>query len=246
MGFADMLIKLGIGYNTGQAVKFAGKLMRFIQQESRNASTELANERGCFPNFKHSIYTHRQKMRNATLNTVAPTGTISIIADCSSGIEPIFALSYIRNVLSGAQLFETNKIFEQQCRKHHINIDDLTAEISQKGSIKHIAKIPEEIKRIFVTAFDISPFDHLAIEAAFQKHTDNAVSKTINLPPHATVDDIREIYLKAHELKCKGITVYRYGSKPKQVLSFGSASNQKGIRVESEYAGGCAKNSCCF
>ena len=181
----------------------------------------LAEERGVFPNFKKSVYSAKGlKVRNATVNTIAPTGTISIIAGCSSGIEPLFAISFVRNVLSGTKLFEVNNLFEEIAKKEGFYKEDILSMIAKKGSLQSIKNIPENVKRIFVTAFDIEPLEHLQIQAAFQKYTDNAVSKTINLPESASVDDVGKIYLKAYELKCKGITVYRYGSKDRQVLSF--------------------------
>jgi len=221
MGFADMLIKLGIRYNSAEAVNFAGKLMRFIHKESVDASVALAKDRGVFPNFAKSIYAKDNlRLRNATVNTIAPTGTISIIAGCSGGIEPLFAVSFVRSVLSGTKLFEINPLFEAAAKKGQIYNTELLAEIARRGSLQNIKEIPQDMKRVFVTAFDIKPEEHIWIQAAFQKHTDNAVSKTINLPSDATVEDVRNIYLMAHKLKCKGITIYRYGSKAEQVLSF--------------------------
>jgi ribonucleoside-diphosphate reductase alpha chain len=253
MGFADMLIKLNIPYNSPQAVNFSGKLMSFIHKESVTASIKLAKERGVFLNYARSIYTKKNlKLRNATVNTIAPTGTISIIAGCSSSIEPIFALSFVRNVLSGTKLFETNQLFEEVAKKRKFYSRELLTEIAQQGSLQKIKNIPEDIKRTFVTAFDIKPKEHLQIQAAFQKYTDNAVSKTVNLPSDATVEDVRNIYLLAYKLKCKGITVYRYGSKPEQVLSFSFGEQPEPdfsaelITVGPEYSGGCIAGSCVF
>lgn len=247
MGFADMLILLGIPYNSGAAVEFAGKLMGFIHKESLRASAELAEARGVFPNFKKSIYARKKlRLRNATVNTIAPTGTISIIAGCSSGIEPLFALSFVRNVLAGTKLFEINPLFEEIARERSFYNKEMMIEIARQGSIQKIKGIPEDIKRIFITAFDVSPEEHLYIQAAFQRHTDNSVSKTINLPHNATPDGIKKIYLLAHKLKCKGITVYRYGTKKEQVLSFTEHANipVKIVQVESDYSGGCASAVC--
>ncbi len=253
MGFADMLILLGIPYNSIDALRLAEKLMRFIHKESICASMQLAKERGVFPNYKKSIYFKKgMKIRNATVNTIAPTGTISIIAGCSSGIEPLFAISFVRNVLAGTKLFEINPVFEETAKKEGFYKESVLAKIAKKGSLQSIKHIPEKLKRIFVTAFDIKPIEHLRIQAAFQKYSDNAVSKTINLPESATVEDIKNIYLKAHELKCKGITVYRYGSKDRQVLSFGAKEKKtnkhkkKLIVADSEYSGGCASGQCVF
>lgn len=253
MGFADMLIKLGIGYNSSRAVDFAKRLMRFIHRQSLAASVELAKERGVFPNFSKSIYAKNNiKLRNATVNTIAPTGTISIIAGCSSGIEPLFAISFVRNVLSGTKLFETNPLFEELSKKKGIYNGEILAEIARKGSLQSIKGVPENIKRIFVTAFDVKPSEHLHIQAAFQKYTDNAVSKTINLPSDAIIEDIRNIYLLAYKLKCKGITVYRYGSKDEQVLLFCYSEKVEPkisgqlITAEPEYSGGCVTGTCVF
>ncbi|UCG58867.1 MAG: hypothetical protein JSU70_05005, partial [Phycisphaerales bacterium] len=180
----------------------------------------------------------------------APTGTISIIAGCSSGIEPLFAISYVRNVLSGTRLFEVNPLFEAAAKQAGINKKHVLAQIHKTGSLQTVKQVPEGIKRVFVTAFDVKPEDQLRIQAAFQKHTDNAVSKTINLPNDATVEDVRDIYLMAHSLKCKGITVYRYGSKPEQVLFFGHEVDPgiSGgfVTADAEYSGGCVAGSCIF
>lgn len=253
MGFADLLIRLKISYQDKKAITFAQKLMQFVHQESLKASIALAKERGVFPNFSKSIYARRGlRLRNATVNTIAPTGTISIIAGCSSGIEPLFAISYIRNVLSGAKFFEVHPLFEEIAKKHGFYSKDLITEIAQTGSLRKIKGVPREIQKIFVTAFDISPAQHLQVQAAFQKYCDNSVSKTINLPPQATVEDIKKIYLMAYKLKCKGITVYRYGSKEDQVLSLSGPTSSSPvmqkelIMVSSAYAGGCSDDVCLF
>lgn len=247
MGFADMLTRLKIPYASQKALDLAEKIMRFIQSNSLNASSQLAKERGVFPNFGKSIYAAKKlKLRNATVNTIAPTGTISIIAGCSSGIEPLFAVSFVRNVLSGTKLFEVNPYFEQQARKMGIYNQEILSRIAGKGTLQSIKGIPDELKKIFVTAFDVKPLQHLKIQAAFQKYTDNAVSKTINLPADASVDDVKEIYLKAHQFKCKGITIYRYGSKTEQVLSFSQTEKEKFVTAEPEYSGGCAAGECVF
>jgi ribonucleoside-diphosphate reductase alpha chain len=253
MGFADLLVKLSIPYTDAKALKFASQLMKFFHDESLQASQALAQERGAFPNYPKSIYPKKNlKLRNATVNTVAPTGTISIIAGCSSGIEPLFALSYVRNVLSGTKLFETHPLFEQEIERRGLYSKELMAKIGKSGSIQQIEELPNELKKVFVTAFDVPPFQHLKIQATFQKYTDNSVSKTINLPQDATVEDIRNIYLQAHKLKCKGITVYRYGTKKDQVLSFdtrseaGMSDSSNFITAESEYSGGCLSGLCPF
>lgn len=253
MGFADMLIMLGIPYNSQEALNLAGELMRFIHSQSIEASVRLAEERGVFPNFDKSIYVEKGlRLRNATVNTIAPTGTISIIAGCSSSIEPLFAISFVRNVLSGTKLFETNTLFEEIAKREGFYKEEILSQIAKKGSLQTIKNIPSKFKRIFATAFDIKPIEHLQIQAAFQKYTDNAVSKTINLPESASISEVRKIYLKAHELKCKGITIYRYGSKNQQVLSFGAKekkaikNGKKPIIADSEYSGGCAVGECAF
>jgi ribonucleoside-diphosphate reductase alpha chain len=253
MGFADMLIKLGIPYNEESAVQMAGKIMKFFRDASWKASQALARERGVFSNHKESIYPKKNmSMRHATVNTVAPTGTISIIANCSSGIEPLFALSFVRNVLSGRKLYEIHSLFEEELRMRGLYSKDLLGEVGKVGSVRDIKWLPPDIRNVFVTAFDVPPKHHLAIQAAFQKYTDNSVSKTINLPFDSTVEDVRRIYHMAHELKCKGITIYRYETKKNQVLSFDSKIGEERedvldfITAESEYAGGCHSGTCPF
>ncbi len=219
MGFAEMLIKLGIRYDSDEAVRIAEKVMKFIDEEARRESIELAIRKGSFPNFKGSIYDGKySEIRNATVTTIAPTGTISIIAGCSSGIEPLFAIAFYRDILEGTKLLEVNTIFEEIARKEGFYSDKLIEEIAKTGSMRHVKNIPDKIKRLFVTALEINPVQHVKIQAAFQKYVDNSVSKTINLPKTATVEDVRKVYLLAHQLKCKGITIYRYGSKKQQVL----------------------------
>jgi ribonucleoside-diphosphate reductase alpha chain len=253
MGFADMLVRLGVSYADEEALRLGSKIMRFFREESLKASQNLAKERGVFLNYEKSVYPKKNlRLRNATLNTVAPTGTISIIAGCSSGIEPLFALNYVRNVLSGRKLFEMNPLFEEELQKKGLYSKELLAETGKSGSIQGVSKLPSGLKRVFVTAFDINPAQHLKIQAAFQKYTDNSVSKTINLPPDASVEDVRHIYLLAHELKCKGITIYRYGTKRNQVLSFDTRTAEESgedfnfITAESEYSGGCHSGWCPF
>ncbi|MCP8315638.1 MAG: adenosylcobalamin-dependent ribonucleoside-diphosphate reductase, partial [archaeon] len=220
MGFADMLIKLGITYDSEEAINLAEKVMKIIQEESRKISSELAEARGCFPNFKGSIYDVQGgiKSRNASLTTIAPTGTISIIAGCSSGIEPLYAICYTRNVLDGQRLIETNPLFERIAKEEGFYSEELMREIAEKGSLRGINGIPEHIKKIFVIAHDIAPEWHIKMQAAFQKYTDNAVSKTVNFPNSAKVDDIRRVYMLAYKLGCKGVTVYRDASREEQVL----------------------------
>jgi len=240
MGFADMLLILGVPYNSKKALSLAQELMAFIEKEARQASEKLGMEKGSFPNFKRSTLTGYKAMRNATVTTIAPTGTISIIAGCSSGIEPLFAISYVRSVMD-THLIETNPIFEKIAKEKGFYSRKLMVEIAKKGSLQDLKEVPKEIKKIFVTAFDIEPEWHIKMQAAFQKHTDNAVSKTVNLPNNATIEDVRKIFLLAHKLKCKGITIYRYGSKNQQVLNIGEY-----INVKDEYSGGCLATECAF
>jgi ribonucleoside-diphosphate reductase alpha chain len=249
MGFADMLIKLGVPYDSEQALNVGENVMKFIEEEGHKKSMELGEERGSFPNFEGSIWKDKYSaMRNSTVTTVAPTGTISIIAGCSSGIEPIFAISFIRNVLSGTRLFETNPLFETMSKERGFYTAKLLEEIAKTGSVQKIEGVPEDIKKLFVTALDIKPEWHVRMQAAFQKYTDNAVSKTVNLPTDATVEDVRKIYDSAWKLKCKGVTVFRYGSKPEQVLYIGEIKTEKGkfVALEPEYAGGCPTKNCPF
>ncbi len=253
MGFAEMLIKLGISYNSREGVSIAENIMKFITREAREKSKKLAKLRGVFPNFKGSIWDKRKiRMRNACLTTIAPTGTISTIAGCSSGIEPLFAISYVRRILEGTQFLETNGLFEEIAKEKGFYDKKLLMEIAKKGSIRHMKKIPPSVRKIFVTAFDISPEWHVKMQAAFQKHTDNAVSKTVNLPYEATVEEVEKVYKLAFKLGCKGVTVYRYGSKPQQVLYLGPAPKRVGeeeagyVSVDSEYAGGCPAPYCLF
>ncbi|RLG99229.1 ribonucleotide-diphosphate reductase subunit alpha [Candidatus Bathyarchaeota archaeon] len=249
MGFADMLIKLGIPYNSEKALSLAEKIMKFISGEARKKSVELGEERGSFPNFDKSIWKDKYStMRNATVTTIAPTGSISIIAGCSSGIEPLFAISFIRNVLGGKRLFEINPLFELVAKERGFYSAKLFEEVAKTGSIQKIDGIPEDVKKVFVTALDISPEWHVRMQAAFQKYTDNAVSKTVNLPCEATVEDVRKVFELAWKLKCKGVTVFRYGSKPEQVLYIGEVKTEKKrfVAAEAEYAGGCPTKTCPF
>ena len=249
MGFADMLIKLGIPYDSEEALKKGEEIMRFVEEEGHKRSEELGEERGSFPNFEGSIWKGKHRaLRNSTVTTVAPTGTISIVAGCSSGIEPIFAISFIRNVLSGTRLFETNPLFEMMAKERGFYSAKLLEDIARTGSVQNIGGVPNDIKRLFVTALDIQSEWHVRMQAVFQKYTDNAVSKTVNLPAEATVDDVRKIYDMAWKLKCKGVTVFRYGSKPEQVLYIGEIKTDKGkfVSLEPEFAGGCLTQNCPF
>lgn len=224
MGFADMLMALDIPYDSDEAVATAEEVMAFIQKESKDASADLAKKRGNFPNFKGSIYDPDQGgaypfMRNATTTTIAPTGTISILAGCSSGVEPVFAISFVRKVLDGEELLEVHPLFQKVAQERKFYSDSLMKKIASRGSLQSFPEIPEEVRRTFVTAHDISPEWHIRIQAAFQKFTDNAVSKTINFPNSATPDDIYNAYFQAFKAGCKGLTVYRDGSREAQVLN---------------------------
>jgi ribonucleoside-diphosphate reductase alpha chain len=233
MGFAEMLIKAGIPYDSPEALSMAEDVMALIRERAREESVKLAELKGSFPNFRGSLWEARgfKKIRNATLTTVAPTGTISLIAGVSSGIEPLFALCYIRNVMEGTRLLEKNPLFEAYARETGYYNEGLMTEIAKKGSIRDIDAVPEDARKLFTTAFDIEPEWHIKMQAAFQRYTDNAVSKTVNLPEHASLQDVRDIYMLSYDLGCKGITIYRYGSQAGQVLSFGGESVDGGDRV---------------
>ncbi len=240
MGFADMLVKIGVRYDSLKALKIALRLMGFIDREAHNKSAQLAKERGVFPNFKRSRL--NKKIRNCACTTIAPTGTIGIIAGCSSGIEPLFAVAFVREVMEGKRLFEVNKEFQTLAIKKGFYSEALIKRIARQGNLKGI-NIPKKIKELFKTALEIKPEWHIKIQAAFQSHTDNAVSKTINLPYSATVGDVKKAYLSAYKLKCKGITVYRYGSKPSQVLYLGKG--EKYTKASMEFTGGTCIGAVC-
>jgi ribonucleoside-diphosphate reductase alpha chain len=241
MGFADLLFQLNIPYNSEAALQTADELMAFIQEKAHAASRELAARRGAFLNFERSRYAENglTPLRNATLTTIAPTGTLSIIANCSSGIEPLFALSFVRHVMDNDRLLEINPVFEAVARQRGFYSPELMAQIAESSSIRDIDGIPRDVKEVFVTAHDVSPEWHVRMQAVFQKHTDNAVSKTVNLPRDATVDDVRKIYDLAYQLGCKGVTIYRDGSKENQVLSTGATQrDQTPVRERPETLGG--------
>ncbi|MBN2070560.1 MAG: vitamin B12-dependent ribonucleotide reductase [Candidatus Krumholzibacteriota bacterium] len=226
MGFADMLVQLGIPYDSDEALEVAEEVMGFIQKESRDVSIELAEERGAFPNFKGSVYDTKgaPKVRNSTTTTIAPTGTLSIIAGCSSGVEPLFAIAFIRNVMDNDELVEVNPMFRKIAVEEGFDGEELMKKIAREGTVQGIEEVPEKWRRIFVTAHDIKPEWHIKMQAAFQKYTDNAVSKTVNFPKSATRKDVEEVYLKAYELDCKGVTIYRDGSREEQVLNIGKVN----------------------
>ena len=232
MGFADMLYQMGIPYNSAEALSLAEKVMSFIQEESKKASTVLAEERGVFPNFGRSVFKDRRncRYRNATTTTIAPTGTVSIIAGCSSGIEPLFGLSFSRNVMDADGLTEINPYFEMVARERGFFSGELMDRVAESGTLREIEEIPADVKEVFVTAHDISPEWHVKMQAAFQHYTDNGVSKTVNLPHDATLADVLKIYNLAYELGCKGVTIYRDGSKDRQVLSFKNGNDNNDFR----------------
>lgn len=244
MGFADALAALGLPYDSEEGIAFGERLMGFIQEHAWETSRALARERGAFPNFERSLRDRpgAAKVRNATVTSIAPTGTISIIAGCSSGIEPLFAITYIRSVMDGTQLLETNAEFERLAKRRGFHSPALMEKIAKSGGVRGLAEVPQDVRRIFATDFDIAPEWHVRMQAAFQRHCDNAVSKTINLPQNATVDDVAKAFRLAYALKCKGITVFRYGSKGEQVLYRGSDG---GIHASPEYAGGCPDPAVC-
>ncbi|MCI0496974.1 MAG: vitamin B12-dependent ribonucleotide reductase [Thermoplasmata archaeon] len=235
MGFADMLIKLDIPYDSEEALKVSEEVMAFISEEGTAMSRELAARRGSFPNFERSTFAGGEPVRNATITTIAPTGTISMIADVSSGIEPLFAVAFVKKVLEGEELLYVNEEFDFMSRRSGFHTEELMRTVARVGRIGEIDGIPDGVKALFKTALEIDPRWHVRVQAAFQMHTDNAVSKTINFPNGATVEDVRAAYLLAYRLGCKGITVYRDGSRTTQVLS--TKAEKKGKREEEGVAG---------
>lgn len=223
MGFADMLIQLGIPYDSEEAVDLAEKVMKFVSREAVHASEELAEKRGPFPNFHRSIYSENglPPRRNATTTTIAPTGTISLIAGCSSGIEPLFAVAFARNVLDDERLVDVNPVFEHTAKREAFYTDALLEKILEAGSVKGMEEVPECWRRVFVTSHDISPEWHIRMQSVFQKYTENSVSKTVNFPAEATEEDVHKAFLLAFELGCKGVTIYRDRSRDHQVLQKG-------------------------
>jgi len=228
MGWADSLIQLKIPYNTPEAIALGERVMKFINDEGHGASKKLVGKRGPFPNFTGSIYDKpgQEPIRNATITTIAPTGTISIIANASSGVEPLFAVSFVRQVMDKNILVEVNPAFESLARERGFYSQELMEQIARHGTIQDLTEIPEDVRRIFVTAHDITPEDHINMQAAFQKYTDNAVSKTVNFPHTATIQDVEKVYLLAYSLGCKGATIYRDGSRDEQVLSTGKTEEK--------------------
>jgi ribonucleoside-diphosphate reductase alpha chain len=227
MGWADLLLYLGMPYGSHESLSLAKKLMEFIQSKSHEVSQELAIKRGPFPNFKNSIYADGMPIRNATTTTIAPTGTIGIIASASGGIEPVFALVYKRaQCLDNEEMYEINPYFANLAKEKGFYSAKLVDEIAQKGSIAEFKEIPDEIRKVFVTSYDITPKDHVKMQAAFQKFTDNAVSKTVNLPNSATKEDVKKVYILSYKTDCKGVTVYRDGSRDVQVLNLANKKEE--------------------
>ena len=227
MGFADMLLYMGVPYNSEEGVALAQEIMDTINTIGHQESEKLAESRGAFPLFDQSIYKDGKPIRNATVTTIAPTGTLSIIAGVSSGVEPVFAYAYIRNVMDNTHLIETNQILKDKLVEAGIYSEALMKQIVEQGSLAHVDGIPEEIKRVFVCAHDVSPIWHVKMQAAFQQYTDNAVSKTVNFPNSATKAEVAEVYRLAYTLGCKGTTIYRDGSRNEQVLNIGKVNDGK-------------------
>ncbi|MBI4578483.1 MAG: adenosylcobalamin-dependent ribonucleoside-diphosphate reductase [Planctomycetes bacterium] len=226
MGFADALYKLNVRYSSDEGIAWGERFMKFLNDETHNYSERLARERGCFPNWQGSIWDtkHHRPMRNSAATTVAPTGTISIIAGCSGGIEPLFSLAFFRNVLKGQEkgkkpMVEINPIFETVARERGFYSEGLMDQIAKDGTLAHIAGVPEDVRHVFVCAHDITPEWHVRMQAAFQAHCDASISKTINFPHEATVEDVETIYRLAYSLRCKGVTVYRDGCRLEQPMA---------------------------
>ena len=240
MGFADLLVELGIAYDAPEACLVASGVMERIASRAARASSRLAEERGVFPGFAGSRAEARGlRLRNASLTSIAPTGTLSILADCAGGIEPYFALAYVRHVLDGARLPETNTRFEHALRGAGAWSEDLVAEVRERGSARGVAGVPERLQRLFPIAADVAPEAHLAVQEAFQRRVDNAVSKTVNLPADATVEQVHAIYLSAWRRGLKGVTVFREGCKCRAVLVRGS----RGVELTGD-APACAPQRC--
>ena len=261
MGWADMLMKAGISYSSEEGTKLAGQVMEFIDYISKSESIELAKERGCFNNFKGSIYDQpnylfnkfkgksagkisddmwakldsdiqKYGLRNATTTCIAPTGTISMIAGASGGVEPLFGLVFSRLIMDGTEMLEVNPIFKDYMLSLNLYSDSLMAQIAKDGSLSHVEGVPNEIKRIFVTAHDVAPYWHVKMQAAFQLHVDNAVSKTVNFVESATRDDIKEVYILAYKNNLKGITVYRNNSRQFQPMNLDTKKKEPKIEIK--------------
>ena len=226
MGWADALLMLGIPYNSDEAVELAERVMGYINTAGHAASSKLAAKRGTFPLFSVSTLKDGAAMRNATVTTIAPTGTLSIIGGCSSGVEPVFAYAFIRNIMDGTEMIEVNPVLTEKLKELGLYSDRLLRRIASEGTIAHCEEIPQEVRDVFVCSHDIKPIDHIKMQAAFQRHTDNAVSKTVNFPKEATRNEVREAYLLAYKEGCKGVTIYRDGSREEQVLNIGKVNRE--------------------
>ncbi len=224
MGFADMLLLLGVPYNSPEGVELGERIMAFINEKAKEASAELAKKRGPFPLFGESTLKDGPPLRNATVTTIAPTGTLSIIAGCSSGVEPVFAYAFVRNVMDGTELIETNPILKEELTRRGLYSDELMKEIIETGHIGDVASLPADLRRVYVCSHEVSPEYHIRMQAAFQRHTDNAVSKTVNFSREATREEVAEVYELAFRLDCKGVTIYRDGSRDAQVLNIGKVN----------------------
>ena len=242
MGFADLLVDLGVAYDAPEAVRIAERLMARIAARAERASAELAQQRGTFPNFARSRLAEQgRRLRNATVTSIAPTGTLSMLADCSGGIEPFFALAFVRHVLDGARLPETNDRFEAALRRAGVHGEELLARVRGDGRARGVPGVPPEIQRLFPIASDIAPEAHLDVQEAFQRHVDNAVSKTINLPASATPEDVRAIYTSAWRRGLKGVTVFREGCKSSAVLVRGEGG---AVELAADAVGDCSEERC--
>lgn len=221
MGWADLLFRLGVPYGSPESLELGEELMGFVNTAAREASEDLAEARGPFPNFPGSVFDRpgARPVRNATRTTIAPTGTISILAGCSSGIEPLFSLAFVRRVMDGTEMLEVNPVFEEEARRQGFYTEGLLRRVAAGASVRDLPEVPDAARRVFVTAHDITPEDHIRMQGAFQKQTDNAVSKTVNFPGSATRHEVAEVFWLAHRLGCKGVTIYRDGSREGQVLS---------------------------
>ncbi|HIS68204.1 MAG TPA: vitamin B12-dependent ribonucleotide reductase [Candidatus Gallacutalibacter stercoravium] len=226
MGWADLLLLLGVSYCSDEAVELAERVMGLINQTAREESGALAQQRGAFPLFAQSTLPQDKPQRNATVTTIAPTGTISLIAGSSSGVEPVFAYVYIRNIMDGTEMLEVNPVLRQVLEKRGLYSQELMKRVAKEGAVSHISEIPEDIRRVFVSAHEVSPEFHVRMQAAFQRHTDNAVSKTVNFSNAATREEVAEVYTLAYRLGCKGVTIYRDGSRDEQVLNIGQVKKE--------------------
>jgi ribonucleoside-diphosphate reductase alpha chain len=242
MGFAEMLILLGIPYVSDAAVTLADEVMQYVDGEAFAASSSLAHERGVFPNWKQTVYGREgMRLRNATCTSIAPTGTLRILAGASVGIEPLFALAYRRqNVLGGQTLLDLNPLFLRYAQEEGFYSGTLVRELQARGSLAGMTSVPQKARELFRTALEIAPENHLRVQAAFQRHVDNALAKTVNLPQNATPQEVEEIYRRAWELQLKGVTVYRYGSKRQQVLELGAGETP----AEHEHFARCDPGAC--